>query len=201
MRWERSTAAVRPPLKAMPIAASTAGAARARVIHFLDDRAGQPQGFAGDLSHWHLPRIHLAPLPAHGDEHDQRKRADFGEGKRVDAIADAAALHQQHAALAAEPGAGKNANSLFLGREHRRVDVRLMAKLDQPGVPGVRNVDHLFDIGFAQFLKDLVRPRGRRFAAVVSPRLVECLRGHLTPRPQAENFGLRFSLKAAMPSL
>ncbi|MGY3075621.1 hypothetical protein ACVWZZ_001992 [Bradyrhizobium sp. LM6.10] len=40
-----------------------------------------------------------------------------------DAIADPARLHQQHAALPAEPGARGNGDALFLRRQHVGGDV------------------------------------------------------------------------------
>jgi hypothetical protein len=40
------------------------------------------------------------------------------ERQRVNAISDAAALHQQDAALAAEPGTSQNANTFLFGGKY-----------------------------------------------------------------------------------
>ena len=68
-------------------------------------------------SHRHLPGIELAPFAAHRHQRQERKAEDLRQRQHVDAIADAARLHQQHAALAAGPGAGEQRHALFLRRQ------------------------------------------------------------------------------------
>src|SRR5262249_34771319 len=79
--------------------------------------------------------------------------------QRVDAVSHAAALHQQDTALAAEPGAGQNADAFLFGGEHGRLYlIGGVAQLDEPRMPRVRNVCDMADIEFAQLFEDQVRP-------------------------------------------
>ena len=85
-----------------------------------------------DRSHRHLPRIEFFPLAAHRDQHQQRKPAGARKRQHVDAIAEAARLHQQRGALSAEPGAGSERNPFFFGCENDVVDVHIgAAAVDQ----------------------------------------------------------------------
>src|SRR5215831_18110154 len=47
-----------------------------------------------------------------------KKKKQTGERQRVDAVSKADALHQQHTALAAEPGACQDSDALLLGGKH-----------------------------------------------------------------------------------
>jgi hypothetical protein len=72
-------------------------------------------------------------------------------------------LHQEHAALAAEPGAGRNADPLLLSREHRRFHDRFgMTQFDQACMTGVGYVGHLPDSGLTQLLENRFRPGPHR---------------------------------------
>ena len=66
------------------------------------------------LPHRDLPRIELGPFAAHRHQRQERQAAACGQREHVHAIADAARLHQQHRAVAAEPGAGGRARRLPL---------------------------------------------------------------------------------------
>ena len=77
------------------------------LIEPFHDRAGKLQDLRHVLAHGQLPGIELAPLAPHGDKRQKGQAAGTIEREHVDAIADPAALHQEHAALAAEPGAGE----------------------------------------------------------------------------------------------
>ena len=75
-------------------------------IGALDDDPGMLEHRLGALAHRHLPGIELAPFAAHGHDISSGKRHSCGTRQHVDAVADAGRLHQQRAALAAEPAAG-----------------------------------------------------------------------------------------------
>ena len=182
---------MRLPLKAMRAAASTAGAA-ASGGHLVNDRARQPQSVGCDLTHRYLPRIGFAPLATHGNDHQQRESAHPRERERVDAVADAAALHQQDTALAAEPGAGQNSDAFLFGGEYGRLHlIGGVAQLDQPRMPRVRDVNDVANVEFAQLVEDQARPVrriGRDHTAAVFVRAAASpsLRGHL-PSFQTDN--------------
>ena len=69
-----------------------------------------PIGTCHGLNSPHSPRIVTSMSSG--------KRQICAQRQHVDAVADAADLHQQHAALAAEPGAGGERDALLLGRQH-----------------------------------------------------------------------------------
>jgi hypothetical protein len=59
-------------------------------------------------------------------------------------FADPAALHQERAPFAAEPGAGEQRHAFLLGGQHDRAHRRIgMGQLDQPRMPGIRHVGEL----------------------------------------------------------
>jgi len=66
------------------------------------------------LAHRHLPRVELALLAAHRDDHDERERQTFtmpSTFARLPTPLDC----MQHRLLAAEPRAGGEADAFFLG--------------------------------------------------------------------------------------
>src|SRR5258708_12100806 len=75
-----------------------------RLVDRIDQRAGEAQLLAAILAHRQLPRVELAPLPAHRHQSEQREAALRDQRQHVDAVADAAALHEEGAPLAAQPG-------------------------------------------------------------------------------------------------
>src|SRR5579864_7167281 len=88
---------------------------RVGVVDAIGEKASEPQHVLGDGAHRHLPRIELAELATHGDQDDAAEAAIAQKRKHIDAIADAARLHQERRALAAERGAGDQADAFLLG--------------------------------------------------------------------------------------
>jgi len=79
--------------------------------------------------------------------------------KHIDAIADAARLHQQRRALAAERGAGDEADAFLLGGQHHVGDgVIGLTQLDQPAMAGIRHIADLANADAAEMAVDRVRP-------------------------------------------
>src|SRR3984885_3845770 len=130
--------------------------------------AGQFEYRRRARSHRHLPGIEFAPFAAHRHQRQERQAEDLGQRQHVDAIADAARLHQQHTALAAGPGAGQQRHALFFGgqrhRAHRR---RAQHPFDQLRMPGIGHVRHLTDIEALQYVKDIFRPGRRGFGRCI----------------------------------
>src|SRR6266851_2627247 len=130
-----------------------------RLVDRVDEGSRQAQRFVAVLPHRHLPRVELAPLPAHGDDREQRKAALRDQRQHVDAVADAAALHEEDAALPTEPGAGEERDAFLLGGEADRTDdVVFAAEIDQPGVAGIRDIGDLPYVDRAKYPKNVVRP-------------------------------------------
>ncbi len=79
----------------------------------------------------------------------------------VGAVDGAAALHQQRRALAAEPGARGDADTLELGRQRDRADLVIIgAHLDEARMTGVGYMAHQADVRFLEHVKDILRPIG-----------------------------------------
>ena len=104
------------------------------------------------LPHRHLPRIELAPIAAHRHQHQERQLTGLHQGQHVDAIADAAALDQEHAFLAAEPGAGEERDPLLLGGQ--RHDPLLGIGFAEPNQPAVAGIGHDGDLPDVKLGKD-----------------------------------------------
>jgi hypothetical protein len=120
--------------------------------HQLEGRAGRP-------GHRHLPGIELRPFAAHGHQHQQRKSAVGGQAQHVDAVADAARLHQEGTLGPAQPSSGQNGDPFLLGGQRDGPDRRIVpAKLDQGLVAGIRHIGHLAEAGAAEEAMDLRRP-------------------------------------------
>ena len=114
-----STATAWPLLNAMVSAALTR---RDHVLRPLDAQADDAHGLEHRLrrlAHGKLPRISLAEIAAHAHQRQERKAAALDQRQHVDAIADPARLHQQHAARAAEIGAGDQRDAFLLGGRAR----------------------------------------------------------------------------------
>src|SRR3954467_14945639 len=82
---------------------------RDHVLRLLDAHADDAHGLQhrlGRLAHGKLPWIALAEIAAHADQREERKAPALDQREHVDAVADAARLHQQHGPRAAEIGAG-----------------------------------------------------------------------------------------------
>jgi hypothetical protein len=114
----------------------------------------------------------------------------FAKRERVDAISDAAALHQQHAALATEPGPRQDADTFLLGGKHGRLHVMLgLTQFDQSCVARVRDVCDVTDIELAQLFEDQIRPilriRGCNCVASNGIRPTVCRPCHRCPFEQA----------------
>src|SRR5262249_29829831 len=89
-------------------------------------------GFGPNLTHPDLPRIRFAPLTAHGYDHEQWQTTYFHERESINAIADAAALHEKDAALSAQPSACQNADTFLLCCKYRRLHpISGLAQLDE----------------------------------------------------------------------
>src|SRR6266851_1527317 len=130
-----------------------------RLIDRIDERTGEAQRLAGVLSHRYLPRVELAPLTAHRHEREQRETALCDQRQHVDAVADAAALHEEGAALPTEPGAGEERDAFLLGGEADGADdIVFAAEIDQPGVAGIRDIGDLPYVDRAKYPKNVVRP-------------------------------------------
>src|SRR5260221_948692 len=141
-----------------------------RLVDGIDQGPRQAQRLAAVLPHRHLPRVELAPLAAHGHDREQREAALADERQHVDAVADAAALHEQDAALSAEPGAGQQRHALLLGGEPDRPDCILgTAKIDEPGMPGIGDIGDLTDAGLFEDAKDVIGPVYRFGHSAISP--------------------------------
>src|SRR5262249_10163341 len=132
------------------------------------------------------------------DDHQQRESDHPRQRQRVDAVSDAAALHQQDTALAAKPGARQNADALLFGGEHSRLYlIGRVAQLDQPRVPRVGNVCDVADVELAQLFEDQVRPilriGGHDGAGRIVARPSVSPSGHL-PSFQTDNRFLRLQV-------
>jgi len=102
-------------------------------------------------------------LAAHGDQHEQRKAAFAHHAEHVDAVADAARLHEQRAARAAQPRAGGKPDALLLGAEHDRLERAVgEAQLDQALVAGVGHVADLPDLRLLERAENLEGPVDHR---------------------------------------
>jgi hypothetical protein len=107
----------------------------------VHDRAHGAQHRVGGLAHRHLPGIEFAVLAAHGDQDREREAALVHHAEGVDDVAHAARLHEEHAALAAQPRAGGQADAFLLGAQHDAAHARIgLAQLDQALVAGIRHV-------------------------------------------------------------
>jgi len=125
----------------------------------VGEKPAEPQHILGHGAHGHLPRIEFAELTAHRDEHDAAEAAIAQQRKHVDAIADAARLHEQRRPLAAERGAGNESDALFLGGQHDVGDLRIVtAQRDKPAMAGVGHVTDLADADAAKVRVDRIRP-------------------------------------------
>ena len=63
------------------------------------------------------------------------------QGQHVDAVADAARLHQQDAARAAEIGAGQQRHAFLLGGQGDRMHAGVGERaVDQDAVPGIGDI-------------------------------------------------------------
>jgi hypothetical protein len=151
------------------------GRGRARgIVEAMDDGAGNLQRHGDPLAHVELPRIELAPFAAHGHQHQQGQAAFLGQREHVDAVADPAALHQQHTALATEPGAGQQRHAFLLGAErHAGHPVMGGAAVDQAGMARIRHVGDLAHLQCVQLVEDGIRP----VAHTVLPRPAPSLAG------------------------
>ena len=90
----------------------------------------------GRLPHRDLRRIELAEIAAVADhQHDRDLRGDVERSQRVDAVAEPAVLHEEGAPLAAEPGAGQDAEGLLFARRRH----------DRAGGIGPEMLQHLRD--------------------------------------------------------
>ena len=72
------------------------------------------------------------------------KRAALYQRQHVDAVADAARLHQQHGARAAEIGAGDKRHAFLLGRQRDRMHAGVGERaINQNAVTRIRNICNL----------------------------------------------------------
>ena len=130
-----------------------------RTVDPVGEKAGEPQHVLGDRAHRHLPRIELAELAAHRHQEDAAETAIAQQRKHIDAIADAARLHQERRALAAERGAGDEADAFLLGRQHHVGDSRVVAaERDEPAMAGVGHIADLTHADAAEMAVDRVGP-------------------------------------------
>ena len=111
-RWASRTASGTWASKAMLPAGVHGVVGGVGLAQALGQHAGDLERGLGALAHRQLPGIELAPFAAHRHQHQQRQAAGLVQRQHVDAVADAARLHQQRAALAAEPGAGEQRDRL-----------------------------------------------------------------------------------------
>jgi hypothetical protein len=87
------------------------------------------------------------------------KRVHGLQRQRVDTVADAARLHQQRAALAAEPGACEIADAFLLGGQHHGIDrIVFVGETDRRGVAGIGHIDDVLDVGLLQDAEHIVPP-------------------------------------------
>ncbi len=113
-------------------------------------------------AHRHLPVIELAPFAAHGHDGEERQAEQRYQREHVDAVADAAGLHQERTALPAGPGARDQGHALLFRRQRNAAHgVGGEHALDQPGMSGVRHIGHLPHVVALQHGIDVVRPGGR----------------------------------------
>ncbi|MNH18179.1 hypothetical protein D3C79_778770 [compost metagenome] len=99
------------------------------------------------MAHRVLPGVELGPVATHGHHHQQREAGAVLQGKGIDAVADAARLHQQGAAFAAQPGAGQVADAFFFGGEHNGLDIGVsVGHADGRRVAGIRDEHDMFDV-------------------------------------------------------
>ena len=90
-------------------------------------------------------------FPAHGNERQQGEFSALHERQKIDAVADAAALHQQDGAGAAQIGACRQRDAFFFRRERDGVHIAVgNAQVDQNDMSGV---------GYVGELRDIVRPQ------------------------------------------
>ena len=140
------------------------------LVDRVEQHAHRLQHLGRALAHRVLPGIELAIVAAHGDQGQERKAQRLGEAHQVDGVADARALHQQHRALAAQPGAGGEGDAFLLGGERHGADrVRALAMLDQARMAGVGHVIDLLDVVRLQDVENLVAPVGTCLGVHVSP--------------------------------
>jgi hypothetical protein len=109
-----------------------------------DGDAHDFQRLRGRFPHRDLPRIELRPFAAHRHQGEERNPAARRERQHIHAVADAARLHQQHRAVASEPGARAERDPFFFGGQdgglHRGIAVR---QLDELRVTGIRDIANL----------------------------------------------------------
>ena len=129
------------------------------VVYVLHHDADVVEHTRRALAHRQLPRVEFAPFAAHRHQHQQRKAALTDGAQHVDAVAHAGGLHQQRAAIAAQPRAREHGHTFFLGGEgnctHRFIGV---AVFDQGRVAGVRHVGNLADADLFEYFIDVQRP-------------------------------------------
>jgi len=101
----------------------------------------------------------------------QGKTAIAQQRKHIDAIADAARLHQERGALPAKRGAGDQPDAFFFRGQHHVDDLRiLLAQRDQPAMPGVGHIADLADADAAKMRVDRVGPGSRDVCRIVQGR-------------------------------
>ena len=156
---DRITAAMRSSPKACWMARSAMPATSSGIVHAINFRLAQFEHRIDDRSHRHLPGIELLPLAAHRDEHQQRKTAGPRQREHVDAIAEAARLHQQRGALAAEPGARGQRDALLFRGEHDVTDFIVgAASVDQARMAGIGHIADLPNAAALERFEQPVRP-------------------------------------------
>jgi hypothetical protein len=115
-----------------------------------------------------LPGVALAKILPHADQSQQWKAAAFDQRQHVDAVAGAAALHQQDTASAAEIGPGEQCHPLLLGGQRDRLGSGIGERaVDQDPVGGIRHTSELGDIVAAQQVVEIVLPSSRRAAVLI----------------------------------
>jgi hypothetical protein len=99
----------------------------------------------------------------------KRKPAALDQRQHIDAIAGAAALHQEDSAGAAEVGAGEHRHALLLAGQRHGMDLRVgQGSVDQNPVAGIGHIGELSDVVAAQQIVEIVLPpvRADAFAHV-----------------------------------
>jgi hypothetical protein len=99
------------------------------------------------LPHGVLPRIARAEIASHADEGQEREAASLDQREHVEAIADAADVHQEHAARAAKVRARQQRDPLLLCGEGDGVDTWIGQRaIDQNAVTSIGHVGELGDV-------------------------------------------------------
>ncbi|MNL30150.1 hypothetical protein D3C87_1518700 [compost metagenome] len=120
------------------------------------------------LAHRALPGIELGVLTTHRHQGEKGEVRRLEQREHVHAVAHAAALHQQHGALPAEPGTADERHPLLFRGEHDILDIGIGdGAAYHVRVTGIGHIGNLVDPALFEDLEDGLLPVRRRVGCLV----------------------------------